>query len=318
MEFIRGLHNIRARHRCCVATIGNFDGVHRGHASVIKQLRDAADRTGLPAVAILFEPQPMEFFLQEAAPPRLTPWRDKVEALCSLGVQRIVCLRFDQELAGWTAEQFVNRLLVELLAVHTLIVGDDFHFGKNRQGNFALLQHLASLKGFAVERTRTFMLEGERVSSSRIRELLVAGELRKVQQLLGRPYGMQGHVVHGQEKGRTMGFPTANLNLKRRNSPVRGILAARVRNIAEQPLPAVAYIGNRPIVHGTQDILEVHIFDYNGDCYRRRLHVELVEKLRDDYPFTSFDALKSQIAEDVARARSVLESEDAVLAEDVE
>ena len=307
MEIIRGEHNLRSRHRGCVATIGNFDGVHRGHQAVLRALlREAAAVAAVPTV-VVFEPQPSEYFSSAAPPARLTRLREKAALLADIGIERLLVLPFNAALAAWPAEDFVQRLLVDGLGVKGVIIGDDFKFGSDRSGDFAMLQRWGATCGFFIRRADSFLTAGERVSSTSIRQLLRDGLLRDALPLLGRPYSMSGRVVHGQRRGREMGFPTANLDLHRRASPVQGIFAARVRGIGDEARPAIAYVGNRPIVSGSKWVLEVHLFDFSGDLYGKRITVDFVDKIRDDLPFTTFEALAVQIAEDCVEARRRLE-----------
>jgi len=306
MDIIRGEHNIRPRHRGCVATIGNFDGVHRGHQAVIAALLGKARASNAKATVVLFEPQPAEYFARAAPPARLTRLREKAELLEELGVAQLLVLPFDQQMASRPADEFVRRCLIDGLDIRGLIVGDDFKFGSHRSGDFLLLQRFAETHGFSIDRAESFIEAGERVSSTGIRGLLREGRLRDVVPLLGRRYFISGRVVHGQKKGREMGFATANLDLHRLASPLYGIFAATVRGVADRPWPAIAYVGNRPIVNGTRAVLEVHLFDFDRDVYGQYLKVDFVEKIRDDLPFTDFDALSRQIAQDCAQARQIL------------
>ena len=306
MEIIRGEHNIRPRHRGCVATIGNFDGVHRGHQAVLAALLDKARAGDAKATVVLFEPQPAEYFARAAPPARLTRLREKAQLLACLGVEQLLVLPFDQQMASRPADEFVRRCLIEGLDIRGLIVGDDFKFGSHRSGDFRLLQRFAETHGFAIDRAESFIEAGERVSSTGIRGLLREGRLREVVPLLGRRYFISGRVVHGQKMGREMGFATANIDLHRCASPLQGIFAANVRGIDRVPLPAIAYVGSRPIVNGTRTVLEVHLFDFDRDLYGRYLQVDFVDKIRDDLPFTDFDALSRQIARDCDVARRLL------------
>lgn len=306
MEIIRGEHNIRPRHRGCVATIGNFDGVHRGHQAVIAALEDKARARGARSTVVLFEPQPAEYFARAVPPARLTRLREKAELLAGLGVDQLLVLPFDQHLASRPADEFVRRCLIDGLDIRGLIVGDDFKFGSHRSGDFRLLQRFAETHGFSIDRAESFIEAGERVSSTSIRGLLREGRLAEVVPLLGRRYFISGRVVHGQKKGREMGFATANIDLHRLASPVHGIFAARVRGIDDAALPAIAYVGSRPIVNGTRAVLEVHLFDFDRDLYGRYLKVDFVAKIRDDLPFTDFESLARQIARDCEDARRLL------------
>ncbi len=304
MELIRGLHNLASRHRGCVATIGNFDGVHLGHQAVIGQLADEAARLHLPSVLITFEPQPQEYFAQAQVPARLTRFREKLEQLRRFALDRIVCLPFTARLAAMPAEAFIQRVLIDGLGVRYLVVGDDFRFGQGRQGDFALLQETGATQGFDVVNMHTFTIDGGRVSSTRIRTALEQGELQSAQRLLGRDYRMSGRVAHGDKRGRTIGFPTANIHLHRRVSPVQGVYAVEMYGVAGEPLQGVANIGNRPTVDGTRTVLEVYLLDFRGDLYGRHVQVSFAHKLRAEMHFASLDALRMQIDRDVAQARA--------------
>jgi len=306
MRLIRGLHNLRAADLGCVATIGNFDGVHLGHRAVFQRLLARGRELGLPATVITFEPQPMEFFAADAAPARLTRLREKIAAIAADDIERVMLLEFGPRLAAMDAETFIRRLLIDGLGVRFLLVGDDFRFGHNRQGDFALLQAAGREHGFTVEDLHTIKLGDERVSSTRIREALARGDLEQARHLLGRPYRICGRVAHGDERGRSIGFPTANINLHRRRSPLRGVFAVEVHGLDHGPLPGVANIGKRPTVQGTEERLEVHLFDFDRTIYGAHLAVEFRLRLRDEQRFESFQALKTQIERDAAAAREFL------------
>ncbi len=307
MELIRGLHNLRSVHRGNVATIGNFDGVHLGHQAVFRHLVEKARELGLPATVITFEPQPQELFSPQAAPARLTRFREKLQAIRDSGVDRVMLLEFNARLAALSAEAFIQRLLVDGLGVRYLFVGDDFRFGHARAGDIELLRREGKAWGFAVDNMSTFAVAERRVSSTRIREALGAGDLAGAQRLLGRPYRICGRVGHGDERGRSIGFPTANLCLHRRISPVRGVFAVRVHGLAEGVRPGVANIGIRPTLGGDgRYLLEVHLFDFERAIYGAHLEVELVAKLRDERRFGSFEELRRQIQRDAAEARARL------------
>lgn len=306
MELIRGLHNLRDRHRDCVATIGNFDGVHRGHQAVIDQTAQRAKQLRLPSVVITFEPQPQEFFQPDASPPRLTRLREKLIALGQCDIDKVLCLSFNRYLAALTAEEFVDVVLVKGLGVKHLVVGDDFRFGQRRAGDFALLKSAGAEYGFEVANTYSFRLDKLRVSSTRIREALLAGNLELVAVFLGRPYCMSGRVAHGGKRGRTIGFPTANIHLHRNETPVKGVYAVRMQGLPEGVVNGVANIGTRPTVDGTRTLLEVHLFGFERDIYGAHVEVCFVQKLRDEQRFESVEALKSQINRDAAQARSIL------------
>jgi riboflavin kinase / FMN adenylyltransferase len=306
MDLVRGLHNLTLRHRGCVATIGNYDGVHRGHQHIIAALRERASALGLPAVVVTFEPTPREYFEGAAAPSRLTRLREKLAALESCGVDRVVVLRFDDRMRSMAAAEFVDRLLVDGLGVRHLVVGHDFHFARRREGTIETLRTAGQVHGFTVEEVDQFLVDGERVSSSLVREALNRGDLGRATRLLGRPYRMAGRVRLGKRLGRQLGYPTANLALQRKVVPLWGIFAVRVSGAGLSDHPAVASLGTRPTVDGTEPLLEVHLFDWDGDLYGRHLDVDFIARLRDEQKFESLDALVAQMHRDAAAARSVL------------
>jgi len=308
MQLIRGLHNLPVAQHGCVATIGNFDGVHLGHQAVIGQLGEEAGRLHLPSVLITFEPQPMEFFRPQQAPARLTRLREKLEALRRFHIDRLLCLSFNARLAQMPAEEFIRRVLVDGLGVKYLVVGDDFRFGKGRAGDFAMLQAAGREHGFAVVNMHTFLIEGARVSSTRVRAALERGDLAGAEQLLGRSYRMSGRVAHGSKLGRQLGFPTANIHLHRKATPLQGIFVVEVFGIEGEPLPGVASLGTRPTVDGKTTILEVYLFDFDRDIYGAHLQVSFLHKLRDEVRYTTLEALKIQIAKDVDNAREFFQN----------
>jgi len=307
MEFIRGLHNVKDRHRGCVATIGNFDGVHLGHQSVISQLASRSAAYRLPSTLVIFEPQPREHFKGNApVPARLTRLREKIEALRALRVDRVLCLRFSQSLAALPPDAFVRSILVDGLAVRYLVIGDDFRFGARRAGDFSLLRTLGLQFGFEVEPTETFALDGERVSSTRVRETLECGDLESAARLLGRPYQICGRVAHGEKVGRTLGVPTANIHLLRRVSPLHGIYVVQVHRLAKQPVFGIASIGTRPTIGGRPMLLEVHLFDFDREIYGTHVQVDFLHKVRDEKNFNSLDELRLAMEQDIRGARSWL------------
>ncbi len=307
MQLVRGLHNLRAKHRGCVATIGNFDGVHLGHQSVFRHLLEKGAEFNLPTTVVTFEPQPREYFQAATAPARLTRLREKLQAIEALGVQRVVVLEFNRRLAAMPAEVFVEELLVKGLGTQFLSVGDDFRFGSGRLGDFELLLRMGREHGFEVENMNTYKLEKDRVSSTRIRELLTQGDLQTAAQYLGRPYRICGRVAHGHKRGRTIGFPTMNVNLHRRVSPLSGVYAVKVDGLDEVVCPGVANIGVRPTVEGDpRYLLEIHLFDFDRSVYGAHVSVEFVQKLRDEQRFENFEALRQQIFRDAAAAREIL------------
>lgn len=308
IELICGLHNLKARHRGCVITIGNFDGLHRGHQAVIQALHQQAKYLNLPSCVILFEPHPQEFFLKAKAPARLMRLREKIKAFQKFSVDRILCLSFNKRLARMEAEMFVKEILVNRLDVRALIVGDDFRFGKGRQGDFNLLKELGKKYNFSVFSMTTRLFEDKRIGSSRIRDALIEGDFDLAARLLTRPFTLSGRVIHGDQRGRLLGFPTANIALHRFVSPLQGVFIVRVYGLEKEPINGVANCGKRPTVNGLHDLLEIHLFDFNKDIYGVFLEVEFLKKIRDEKKFDSLNVLKSQIAEDSFIARSYFKS----------
>ena len=304
MELIRGLQNIRSKHRGCVATIGNFDGVHLGHQAVLGQLAEKAAELGLPTVLITFEPQPMEYFVPDKVPARLTRFREKILALQRYSVDRVCCLSFNDKLAKLSAEDFIEQVLVEKLGVKYLVVGDDFRFGLNRAGTFETLVEAGKKYGFQVVSMHTFEIDTERVSSTRIRTALEKGDMSSAEKLLGRRYRMSGRVAHGEKLGRELGFPTANIHLHRHASPIQGIFVVEVFGLDQEPIQGVASVGTRPTVNETKALLEVFLLDFNQDIYGRHIQVSFLKKLRDEEKFDSLDELIKQIQLDVVKAQA--------------
>ncbi len=287
-------------------TVGNYDGVHLGHQRMIGALTARAAELRSAATVLVFEPSSKEFIDPDGAPPRLTRWREKYAALAAQGVERLVTLRFDESMRAMTPRCFVDELMVTRLGARHMVVGDDFRYGSNAGGTIESLRAAGQAHGFGVEQIAPFVFDGVRVSSTAVRERLEHADYAGAARLLGRPYRMSGRVVHGRELGRTLGFPTANLRLMRRKSPVWGILAVWIRGIGSQPLPGVASLGTRPTVNGIEPLLEVHVFDFTGDLYGRAIDVQFVAKLRDEVKFDSLDAMTMQMKIDGAQAREVL------------
>jgi len=303
MELIRGIQNLRPEHHGCVATIGNFDGVHLGHQAVIGQLAEKGSELNLPALVMVFEPQPLEVFKGDQAPARLTRFREKLRALARFAVDRLLCIRFSDRFAKMSAESFIQDILVKGLGVKYLVVGDDFRFGAGRKGDFEMLKRAGNEYGFEVANLHSFRIGGERVSSTLIRQALAAGKMENAEKLLGRPYRMCGRVAHGDKIGRTLGIPTANIYLHRKVSPVQGIYVVEVFGLKGEPLQGVASVGNRPTVGGTTPLLEVFIFDFNDDIYGKYLNIDFLHKIRDEEKFESLDELKKWIEDDIVKAR---------------
>lgn len=302
MQLIRGIHNLQPRHRGCVLTIGNFDGFHRGHQALLAELQTEGRRRGLPVMIVIFEPHPQEYFSGMAAPARLTRLRDKVKYLTAAGVDAILCITFDQHFATLSAREFVWDLLVQKLKVRFIVVGDDFRFGVQRQGDFALLLQVGREAGFEVMSTVTYTEGGQRISSTAVREALAQDLLVEAEMLLGHPYRISGRVVHGDALGRTIGFPTANVSLKGRQAPINGVYAVEVYGITAKPLPGVANIGTRPTVSGLHQWLEVHLLNVAMNLYGCHIEVVIRAKMRKEQRFASLDELTRQIANDVVSA----------------
>ena len=332
MHLLRGLHNpglgdTGVSNTKCVATIGNFDGVHLGHQAIIQQVIFEAKKRQLPALIIIFEPQPMEFFKGDEAPARLMRFREKFQALSAYDLDYVFCLKFNVELSKLSAKEFVQNVLVSHLNVDHLVVGDDFRFGGDRQGDYKLLCALSKELGFTVENTHTILAKEscdldlaecpleedeflQRASSTFVRELLSQGEFAKVKQLLGRPYSFCGRVAHGQKLGRQLGFPTANINLKRVSSPLSGVYAVSLFLKSENKMiSGVANVGCKPTVGQFKPSLEVHLFDFNKDIYGEYVEVQFHQKLRNEQQFSGIEQLKKQIEIDSQSAREYFLSE---------
>lgn len=309
MKVFRGLPNAESRAPCAL-TIGNFDGVHRGHQALLARLREAADLRNLETAVMTFEPHPREYFAQRAgdlsrAPTRIASLRDKLQSLANAGVDRVIVEHFNAHFAALSPEEFVSRVLVEGLHVKWLIVGEDFCYGSRRAGNMATLMEAGRRHGFEVEALPTVNNQGTRISSSAIRAALAAADFDQARQLLGHGYTMSGHVIHGQKLGRTLGFPTLNLRIAHRRPALSGIFVVQVHGLAPQPLPAVASLGVRPTVDDSgRVLLETHIFDYDQPCYGKLIRVEFLAKLRDEQKYDGLAALTAAIRNDEEQARA--------------
>jgi riboflavin kinase/FMN adenylyltransferase len=306
MELVRGLHNMKSGQRGCVLTVGNYDGVHLGHQQMIGALQRRAAEFDIPGTVLVFEPSSKEFIDPEGAPPRLTRWREKYLALEALGVERLVTLHFDAKVRAMSPQTFVDELIVGALGARHIVVGDDFRYGCQAVGTIETLIASGRSAGFTVEQIPPYQIEGIRVSSTIVRERLERGDFSGAARLLGRGYSMRGRVIRGKELGRTLGFPTANLQLQRRKPPLWGVAAVFAHGIASHALPGVASLGTRPTVGGVEPLLEVNLFDFSGDLYGRAIEVEFVAKLRDEAKFDSLEAMAAQMKRDAAQARALL------------
>ena len=301
--FTRDPRKLRLGGRRSVVTIGSFDGVHRGHQAILKQVRSRAEELDIPAVAVTFEPQPREYFSPQQAPARLMRMREKIQSLLNFGMHYVVCLQFNSKLRDLTAEQFVQLVLVDGLATKQLIVGDDFRFGCDRSGDFNTLMHMGKTLDFQVWDTPTLVVDGERVSSTRVRKCLECGDFQQVTRLIGRPFAISGRVFHGQHLGRELGFPTANVQLNRYRAPLSGVYAVLVQvEGCSQQYRGAANVGVRPTVGDLiRPILEVHLLDFDQNLYGRRINVEFLHKIRDEQKFTSVEHLVSNIRVDIEK-----------------
>ena len=307
MKVFRGLPNAAARAPCAL-TIGNFDGVHLGHQALLGRVRAAASGLGLEAAVMTFEPHPREFFAQRAgdlssAPPRIANLRDKLQSLSDNGIDRVIVEHFSAPFAALSPQEFTEKVLVEGLHVKWLMVGDDFCYGARRAGNVAMLQEAGQRYGFHVETLPTVMNGSTRISSSAVRQALAEGDFGHAEQLLGHPYAISGHVVHGQKLGRTLGFPTLNLRVPHRPA-LSGVFIVQVHGLSDGPLPAVASLGVRPTVDDSgRVLLEVHIFDFSQQCYGKQVRVEFLCKIRDEEKYVDLPTLTAAIQNDADIAR---------------
>ncbi len=283
----------------CALTIGNFDGLHKGHQAIVKQLKKLASENDVDSCVVLFEPQPLEQLQPKEAPVRLMNLRDKLERLADLGVDQVCCLRFDNALSQLSPEAFVQRILVKRCQARHVLVGADFRFGSQRGGNIQYLYRLGRQQGFCTYESPTHLQSGRRISSTWLREAVKRGDFDLSKRLLGKAFSLAGPVVYGDQLGRQLGFATANVHLNRRRLPLTGVYAVKVLGVESMALPAVANIGTRPTVGGTKPILEVHILGFDGNIYGRRLHVEFYKKMRDEQKFDSVSALQQAVMRDI-------------------
>jgi len=294
MEVIRGLHNLKQDHCGSVVTIGNFDGVHRGHQAILKRIRQKSEQMGVPSMLICFEPQPKEFFDPTNAPARLSRFREKLLLLEEQGLDAVLCFHFNEITRNITAHQFIDNL-VSKIQVQFLFVGDDFRFGQDQAGDFELLKQAGQDHGFEVTNQYTFSHEDERVSSTRIRECLASGDFELAEELLGRPYSIMGKIVYGRQLGRQLDAPTANIQLHRYRAPLEGVYAIEMTGL-DKIYQGVANVGVRPTVDSNAEpILEVHLFNFSDDIYGRNVSVIFRKKIRDEKKFDNLDELKTAI-----------------------
>ncbi len=303
MEIIHGLYSLKPRHKNCVLTIGNFDGVHHGHQLLLAHLVAKGRELGVPSLLLTFEPLTREFFAGSSVPARLTRFREKITLLQRTELDRVLCLPFNERTRRTSAEWVVEELLHNLLGIRYVVVGDDFRFGKDQAGDYDMLKQAGDRYGFGVSHLGTLTFEHGRVSSSRIREVLAEGNFELAEKLLGHPYFIMGRVVYGRQLGRELGSPTANIRLQRYRAALDGVYAVRVSGL-DRTYEGVANIGVRPTVDGKEPLLEVHIFDFDRDIYGELLTVEFRHKIRDEQKFAGLDALKAQIQADIHTAKT--------------
>jgi riboflavin kinase/FMN adenylyltransferase len=297
MEIITGLHNIRPQHHGCVLSIGNFDGVHRGHQRLVEKLCHAGKEHALPSMLMTFEPQPREFFAGEKLPARLTRFREKVLLLNRTELDRLFCLPFNEAVSNIPAQWFVKDFMVDLVGAKHVVVGDDWRFGRGREGDFAMLQEAGKRYGYEVTSLSTLLEGEERISSTLVRQTLANGDFAKAQELLGHEYFIMGRVVYGRQLGRQLGVPTANIRLQRYRAALEGVYCVQVEGLpGGKVYDGIANIGVRPTVDGKEPLLEVHLFDFAGDIYGQLIQVTFKKKLRDEQAFASIDELKTQSA----------------------
>ena len=313
MKIIRGLYNCRKQHQNGVLTIGNFDGLHLGHQKMLEQLQSEATRLDTHRCLMTFEPLPREFFGRgKKATARLMNRSEKMRILGgfepSIRPEYLLFLNFNQALSSMSAAQFIEELLVGSLKVRSVIIGDDFRFGCDRQGDFKLLQKYGEKHQFAVASIESHCIENQRVSSSLIREALIKNQLAEADKMLGRAYTICGHVTHGEKRGRTIGFPTANIHLRRPETALHGVYSVTMHSQKHGDIAGIANIGHRPTVNGKRTQLEVHLFDFDQSLYGEQVCVSFQHKIRDEKKFDSFDELKQQIQIDCKTARELLAS----------
>ncbi len=306
MHFVRGLHNLKPEHRHCVLTIGNFDGVHQGHQALLRLLAQKSKQYSIPSCLMSFDPLPHEFFCKNDPAPRLTSARERytsiVELDASLRPDMLLILPFNAALAQLSAEEFVSQVLVDALAVKVVVIGDDFRFGKGRMGDFDYLRTAGEQHGFEVLSLPTHSVDNVRVSSTGVRQALMEDRLADAAHMLGRPYRICGRVAHGDKRGRTIGFPTANIRLRRPAIPVSGVYTVTLCSTELGKVAGIANIGKRPTVDGVRDQLEVHLFDFAKDIYGMNVCVSFHHKIRDEKKYDTIELLKQQIEIDCVRA----------------
>jgi riboflavin kinase/FMN adenylyltransferase len=310
MQVIRGLHNCRKEHQSGVITIGNFDGLHLGHQKILEQLNAEANRLNTHRCLMTFEPLPREYFAKNSTATRLMNRSEKIRVLkgfdSTIRPDFLLFLNFNRALASMPASEFIEKILIDKLKVKSVIVGDDFRFGCDRQGDFSMLRSYGELHDFSVISIESHLIENQRASSSLIRKALINDHLASADRMLGRTYTICGHVAHGEKRGRTIGFPTANIHLKRAETPLHGVYSVTMHSPKYGDVAGIANLGRRPTVDGTHVQLEVHLFDFDESLYGEHICVSFQNKIRDEKKFESFEDLKQQIQIDCKEAKNLL------------
>ncbi len=305
MNLIRGIKNLKRQHFGSVVTIGNFDGVHLGHRDLLSRLVEESKKMSVPSTVVIFEPQPSEYFSRTLMSQRLSRLRDKISLIKEHKIDQLLVINFNSYFADLSAEKFISDILLNKLGIKSLIIGEDFKFGKNRLGNNLLLKEYSKKNNFDLIQVPDYLVKNARVSSTAVRELLKNGELERAKNLLGHHYSIEGKVVRGHQRGRKWGFPTANINLLKFKTPLSGIFAVEVSGLSKR-LKGVAYVGNRPIIDDPKYVLEVHLFEFDDVCYGQRIKVEFIAQIREDRDFESFDVMATQIKRDCMDAKRIL------------
>ena len=305
-KIIRNFNNIKLNDKKSIVTIGSFDGVHLGHQQILNKLKKISQNKNLISYVIFFEPLPKEFFLKEQAPKRISSLRDKILNISKMGIDNIICIKFNKKLINTTADNFIKEFLMKKLNIAHIIIGDDFKFGKNRQGDFNLLEKFSHQFNFKVDKVSTFTHHDKRISSSYIRECIESHNLDIVKNLIGSNLIINSRVIHGNKNGRKIGFPTANIKLQK-NSILKGVYLTKVE-IDNKKYFGITNAGTRPTIDGKNNLLETFIFDFNDYIYNKHIKVEVLKFIRAEKKFSSFIALKEQIFIDVNKAKQLIKS----------
>lgn len=304
MQLVRGIYNIKKKHKGSVLTIGNFDSVHIGHQELLKYLIDKSKYFNLKSMVMIFEPQPLEFFLTTQAPARLSSLRDKVKYFSEYKIDYVLCVKFNKKMASLTAKSFISKILIKKLEIKYLIIGNDFYFGKNKEGDVKYLFKISKKYNFKVVKVKKVYKFGKRISSTSVRKALYYGNLKLAEYLMGHSYRLSGRVTYGKQIGSLIGFPTANILFKCLVIPIHGVYVVKVYGLKNKYFPAVANIGKRPTVHGVNQQIEVHLIDINMNIYKQHIDIIFLKKIRNEEKFHSIYELKSRIIRDIISAKN--------------